>query len=269
MLHPIRDHRRKELEQEPFPPAWAEIIARDVPYCRHLHADERARLENLIKVFIREKHFEGCGGLVVTDEMKVTIAAQACLLLLNLRHDYFERLVSILVYPQGFDLEQEERGLTAGTVSVTSLPVIGLSSSTGAVVLSWPDTLRGARHPEDGINVVFHEFAHQLDQESGDSDGGKLMVSHRLSPSARVSSTTPTPSKLSRATRRFDSIPSRNEIAVKLMKENGVAIDDLYAVVLPVQDKIQRPGDVHYDPEGYEVLSTAVANSIEAELPKK
>ena len=81
--------------------------------------------------------------------------------------------------------------------------------------------------------------------------------------------TTPTPSKLSRATRRFDSIPTRNEIAVKLMKENGVAIDDLYAVVLPVQDKIQRPGDVHYDPEGYEVLSTAVANSIEAELPKK
>lgn len=81
--------------------------------------------------------------------------------------------------------------------------------------------------------------------------------------------TTPTPSKLSRATRRFDSIPSRNEIAVKLMKENGVAIDDLYAVVLPVQDKIQRPGDVHYNPEGYEVLSTAVANSVEAELPKK
>ncbi len=81
--------------------------------------------------------------------------------------------------------------------------------------------------------------------------------------------TTPTPTKLSRATRRFDSIPSRNEIAVKLMKENGVAIDDLYAVVLPVQEKIQRSGDVHFAPEGYDVLSTAVANSIEAELPKK
>ena len=180
MLHPIRDHRRKELEQEPFPPAWAEIIARDVPYCRHLHADERARLENLIKVFIREKHFEGCGGLVVTDEMKVTIAAQACLLLLNLRHDYFERLVSILVYPQGFDLEQEERGLTAGTVSVTSLPVIGLSSSSGAVVLSSPDPLRGARHPEDGINVVFHEFAHQLDQLDGTMDGAPVLDSTAL-----------------------------------------------------------------------------------------
>jgi len=81
--------------------------------------------------------------------------------------------------------------------------------------------------------------------------------------------TTPTPAKLSRATRRFDSIPRRNEIAVELMKKNGVAIDDLYSVVLPVQEKIQRPGDVHYNPEGYDVISKAVAASIEAELPKK
>lgn len=81
--------------------------------------------------------------------------------------------------------------------------------------------------------------------------------------------TTPTPAKLSRATRRFDSIPSRNEIAVKLMKDNGVAIDDLYAVVLPVQEQIQRTGDVHYKPEGYAILAKAVAASIDAELPKK
>jgi lysophospholipase L1-like esterase len=81
--------------------------------------------------------------------------------------------------------------------------------------------------------------------------------------------TTPTPAKLSRATRRFDSIPERNEIAVKLMQENGVAIDDLYAVVLPVQEKIQRPGDVHYTPEGYDILSIAVAKSVEEQLPPK
>lgn len=81
--------------------------------------------------------------------------------------------------------------------------------------------------------------------------------------------TTPTPSKLSRATRRFDSIPERNEIAVKLMQENGVAIDDLYGVVLPVQDKIQRAGDVHFTPEGYDVLSTAVVKSVEELLPPK
>jgi hypothetical protein len=125
----------------------------------------------LIKVFIAEKHFEGCGGMTVTDEIKVTIAAQACLLLLNIHHNYYERLVSILVYPESFNFEQEEQGLAAGTVSVINMPVSGLSSSCGVVVLSWPDTMAGARRPDDGMNVVFHEFAHQLDQLDGTMNG--------------------------------------------------------------------------------------------------
>jgi len=174
MWRPIRDHRRKEAANQPFPAAWAEIIARDVPFCHHLHSDERERLQNLIKVFIREKNFEGCGGLVMTDEIKVTIAAQACLLLLNLHHNYYKRLVSILVYPDGFNFEQEERGDAAGTVSVTHMPVMGLSSR-GVVVLSWPDTIHGAQVPNDGTNVVFHEFAHQLDQLSGAMDGAPIL----------------------------------------------------------------------------------------------
>ncbi len=162
LFHPFRDHRRERLVQQPFPPEWSQIIDRNVFCCRCLHPDERKRLEDLVKVFISEKHFEGCGGLAVTDEIRITIAAQACLLLLNLHEVYFERLVSILVYPQSFDFEQEERGET-GFVTVTNLPVSGLSSSTGAVVLSWPDAIRGARNSSDGANVVFHEFAHQLD----------------------------------------------------------------------------------------------------------
>jgi len=175
MWRPIRDHRRKEAEQRPFPQAWKDIIERDVPFCKHLHPDERLRLESLIKVFIREKNFEGCGGLIMTDEIKVTIAAQACLLLLNLHHDYFKRLVSILVYPDGFNLEQEEQGLASGTVSQTNMPVMGLSSSQGVVALSWPDTVQGAQNPSDGNNVVFHEFAHQLDQLDGAMDGAPVL----------------------------------------------------------------------------------------------
>lgn len=99
LLHPFRDHKREALVRQPYPDAWSDIIARNVPYLKELHADERTHLEDLIKVFIAEKHFEGCGGLAITDAFKVTISAQACLLLLNLHHDYFERLVSILVYP--------------------------------------------------------------------------------------------------------------------------------------------------------------------------
>lgn len=176
MLHPFRDHHRKELNEQPFPAGWSRIIGQNVPCCRSLHPDERKRLEDLIKVFIAEKHFEGCGGLAITDEIRVTVAAQACLLLLNLRHDYYERLISILVYPESFDFEQEERGV-AGTVSVTNRPVMGLSSSTGAVVLSWPDTVRGAQRPDDGVNVVFHEFAHQLDQLDGAMNGAPVLDS--------------------------------------------------------------------------------------------
>jgi Mlc titration factor MtfA (ptsG expression regulator) len=169
-LHPFRDYRRAQLARQPFPEAWARIVEANVPCCRGLHPDERTRLEQLIQVFISEKYFEGCGGMVVTDEVKVTIAAQACLLLLNLHHDYYERLASVLVYPESFLFEQKERVYT-DTVSDGARPVAGLSSQNGAVVLSWPDTVQGARSTVDGYNVVFHEFAHQLDQLDGVADG--------------------------------------------------------------------------------------------------
>jgi Mlc titration factor MtfA (ptsG expression regulator) len=174
IFHPFRDHYRKELGKEPFPPAWSRIIDRNVSCCRSLHPDERARLEDLVKVFISEKHFEGCAGLAITDEIRVTVAAQACLLLLNLHHDYYERLLSILVYPESFNFEQEEQG-PDGMVSVTNRPAAGLSSSTGAIVLSWPDAVRGAQGPDDGMNVVFHEFAHQLDQLDGSMNGAPAL----------------------------------------------------------------------------------------------
>ncbi len=179
LFHPFRDHRRKELAQQPFSPGWARIIGESVPYCRSLHPEEMERLQDLVKVFVAEKNFEGCGGLVVTDAMKVMIAAQACLLLLNLHHNYYERLVSILVYPESFDFEQEERG-PACTVTVMQSPVSGLSSSAGAVVLSWPDAVAGAQRPHDGMNVVFHEFAHQLDQLDGAMDGAPALESASL-----------------------------------------------------------------------------------------
>ena len=175
LLHPFRDHHREELCKQPFPAEWSQILDRNVSCCRHLHPDERKRLEDLIKVFIGEKNFEGCGGLAVTDEIKVTIAAQACLLLLNINHDYYERLSSLLVYPESFDFEQEERG-PADSVAVTNVQVSGLSSSGGAIALSWPDTVHGAANPDDGANVVFHEFAHQLDLLDDAMNGAPVLA---------------------------------------------------------------------------------------------
>ncbi len=175
-FHPFRDRRRRALARQPFPPEWSAIIAQNAPFFKELHADEKARLEGMIKVFIHEKHFEGCGGLEITDEIRVTIAVQACLLLLNLRHDYYEALTTILVYPAGFNYNKM-RWNDYGAVTEEEMPVSGLSCSRGVVVLSWPDAIAGSRNTHDGHNVVFHEFAHQLDQLSGAVNGAPLLDS--------------------------------------------------------------------------------------------
>lgn len=176
LFHPLRDRRRKALRLSPFPSAWSRIIEQNVPCYQGVHPEEREHLEELIKVFISEKHFEGCGGLTITDEIKVTVAAQACLLLLNLSIDYYAELVTVLVYPSGFNFRQQQRD-AIGTVSESDVPAAGLSSSHGVIVLSWPDTVSGALNPGDGMNVVFHEFAHQLDQLDGVMNGAPLLNS--------------------------------------------------------------------------------------------
>lgn len=170
VFHPFRDRKRRALAEQPFPDAWSEIMARDVPYLRTLAPDERRRLEALIQVFIGEKNFEGCGGLAVTDEMRVTVAAQACLLLLNLPDPYYDRLSSVLIYPAGFSYDREARS-ESGVVTAEQVPVCGLSSTGGAIALSWPDALSGSRASGDGSNVILHEFAHQLDQLDDAMDG--------------------------------------------------------------------------------------------------
>lgn len=179
VFHPLRNRRRKKIVAEPFPSTWAEIIDANVPYCRMLRTSEKHRLWDLIKVFIAEKNFEGCNGLVVTEEMKLIIAAQACLLLINLKHNYFEKLVSILIYPAAFEFEREDWSET-GLVSVERIPVSGLSTDIGSIALSWPDTADGARLPDDGVNVVLHEFAHQLDLLDNAMDGAPILNSRAL-----------------------------------------------------------------------------------------
>src|ERR1043166_5108510 len=102
----FKTRRRKRLRSQPFPDSWLTILQRNVPYYHRLSSPEQNELHSAIQVFVAEKNFEGCGGLELTDEIKVTIAAYACILLLHLQHDYYPRLQSILVYP---DARSEER----------------------------------------------------------------------------------------------------------------------------------------------------------------
>ena len=171
----LTERRRQRIRARPFPAAWRDILKRRVPYVRALPADLQLQLKQLIQVFLAEKAFIGCDGLEITDEIRVTIAAQACLLILNRPRDYYPGLRQILVYPDSFVVQ---RGHTdpAGVAHEGRQVLAGESWADGQVILSWHDTLTGAATPDDGQNVVIHEFAHQLDQETGSANGAPILA---------------------------------------------------------------------------------------------
>jgi MtfA peptidase len=167
--------RWARVRRRPFPAAWRDVLRRRVPYVRSLPADLQLQLKKHIQVFVAEKPFIGCAGLQVTEEMRVTIAAQACLLLLNRRRPgYYPNLRQILLYPGAF-LVQRVHADGTGVQQDQRRALAGESWSQGQVILSWEDSLQGAAITDDGHNVVIHEFAHQLDQENGPANGAPLL----------------------------------------------------------------------------------------------
>ncbi|ODV03925.1 MAG: hypothetical protein ABT20_14320 [Rubrivivax sp. SCN 70-15] len=166
--------RRARLRRQPFPAAWREVLRERWPYFAQLPPDLQLQLKEHIKAFVAEKPFIGCNGLEVTEEMRVLIAAQASLLLLNRRAGLFNGLRQVLVYPGAFVVDRVQND-AAGLVREGRQVLLGESWQRGQVVLSWDDVLAGAADPADGRNVVIHEFAHQLDQESGAANGAPFL----------------------------------------------------------------------------------------------
>ncbi|AZG37064.1 MAG: M90 family metallopeptidase [Shewanella psychromarinicola] len=164
------NRQRNIVTRQPFPTRWRNILKTRFPYFKAMPTDLQLQLKKHIQIFIDEKQFVGCNGFEINDEVKVTIAAQACLLLLNRKTDYYPKLKQILVYPSAFIVEQNRTGL-GGVQSTQRNVLLGESWEYGKVVLSWNSTVEGAADPFDGSNVVIHEFAHQLDQEDGSANG--------------------------------------------------------------------------------------------------
>lgn len=169
-------YRRKQAVKEPFPEAWRRILASNFPVYRRMPADLQLQLRQRIKLFLHQKQFSGCAGLTITDEIRVTIAASACLLILNRATDVYAGLHYILVYPNAFLIQQEEVD-GAGLVSAKNQGLLGQSWSNGKIILSWEDVLKGNREFSDGSNVALHEFAHQLDNENGGTNGVPVLAS--------------------------------------------------------------------------------------------
>jgi Mlc titration factor MtfA (ptsG expression regulator) len=165
--------RRNSLRDAPFPDAWRVVLEGNVGLYRKLPLPLRAQLHGHIQVFLHNKTFLGCAGFEVTDEVRLIVAAQACVLLLNRETDYFPGFTSILIYPGSYVARAvEQDGPIAG---VTEDVRAGESWHRGPVVLSWQDVLRGARETGDAFNVVIHEFAHKLDEENAHSAGVPLL----------------------------------------------------------------------------------------------
>jgi MtfA peptidase len=176
LMFGLMKHRRRVLQARPFPKEWLTTIERNVSFFRRLCASDRAELLRHIQVFLAEKRFEGCGGLELTDEIRVTIAAQACLLLVHRETDYFPRLLTILVYPSAYIVEEKRQ--TEGPVwEEGRMARLGETGrQLGALVLAWDAAKSGAADPSDGKNVVLHEFAHQLDFENDAADGAPALA---------------------------------------------------------------------------------------------
>lgn len=175
------ERRRARWAAAPFPAAWRRILRRRVPLVARLPVPLQLRLKGLIQAFLAEVPVIGCAGLKVTDDMRVTIAAQAGLLLLGrdvggTPASHFPNLRQVLLYPAGFVVDRP--ATQAGGVQQDQRHVLaGESWQQGQVILSWEAVCAGAAVQDDGQNVVLHEFAHQLDQETGPANGAPALAS--------------------------------------------------------------------------------------------
>jgi Mlc titration factor MtfA (ptsG expression regulator) len=166
----LRRYRRRALERSPLGASERVIVARNLVVYDSLSTVDRAELEGKLQVLLAEKSFEGCGGLVLDDEHRVTIASYGALLLLHRRTDYYPRLESVLVYPSVF-LAPVRHPVGAVAEIATEEERLGESWSAGSLVLSWEDALADIEEPDAGISVIIHEFAHQLDEEDPTGEG--------------------------------------------------------------------------------------------------
>ncbi|MDT8397895.1 MAG: zinc-dependent peptidase [Pseudomonadales bacterium] len=177
--------RDKRILRGPFPASWQPILERRLPFFSKLSESERSQLQRMIRLFVAKKRFYGCGGLELNDEIRITVAAEACLLLLNRNSSLYSGLQHILIYPSAFRVNRQWHQAD-GIVSQEHQGLLGESWSHGKVILSWDDVEAGIENFHDGHNVALHEFSHQLDSESGTANGAPLLEKNSYQTWAQV-----------------------------------------------------------------------------------
>lgn len=243
---------RDKLKSAPFPPDWDRVLQERFPSYGQLAERDRQELRGHIQVFLAEKSFEGCGGLELTDEIKLCIAAQACLLLLHRDTDYYPGLRSILVYPSTYSA-RSMRHVGSGIMEEKQDSRLGEAWDSGAVVLAWDAVHHGTANPDDGHNVVLHEFAHQLDFEDGRADGAPVLAPdeswfarrNRYSAWARVLSW------------EFEQLQANVEAGQRTALDDYGATNPAEFFAVATETFFERPRTLHArHPELYEQLKT-------------
>lgn len=175
MVGPLRKWRRHRAAKRPWISAWDPVVHSALPYYRVLDESERSRLQTLIQIFVAEKNFIGV-GVTVTEEHRVAIATCACLLILNRDRGCYDRLDDIVIYPSEYRVREQVTD-AIGVVTDVDDSRLGESWNAGVVVLSLTDVEEAISSDGQRGNVIFHEFAHQLDAEDGVTDGAPALGS--------------------------------------------------------------------------------------------
>ena len=221
----LRALRRRRLRRQPFPETWLKILEEQVPFFGALPAAKRQRFLTDLRIFIEEKHFIPAGGMEITDEVKVVVAACAVRLIMYRDLSYLDRLTEMVIYPYDYR-HADMDGM-----------VFGEAHDWGTVVLSWPAVQRGVADPRDGHETAAHEFAHVLDRADGAFDGTPVLDRMRAyGPWARVMS------------EHFERLQRRGPRVRKVLRPYGETNEaEFFAVATesyfekPVQMKKQTP----------------------------
>ncbi|NOE32530.1 MULTISPECIES: zinc-dependent peptidase [unclassified Ruegeria] len=171
-----KQQARRALLAAPLTDQERHLIDAQVPILRKLPQGLRAKLEGKINLFLDQVEFIGCDGLDVTKDMQMSIAAQACLLVVNTEL-WYDNLTTILIYPSAFKSRQSRH--SGYVVTEKEIVRTGESWNRGPVILSWAHSRRGAMNDHDGQNVVFHEFAHQIDDLTGSANGVPVLSANQ------------------------------------------------------------------------------------------
>jgi Mlc titration factor MtfA (ptsG expression regulator) len=230
MIFGSQKRRRQRLRAQPFPRPWLEIIRHNVAFFNRLSASDQAELLGHIQVLLAEKRFEGCNGLELNDEIRVTIAAQACLLLLHRRTDYFPRLLTILVYPSTYIAEDRRQVQDFVWEEGKMVRAGETGRQLGAMVLAWDMTKAGGADPSDGKNVVMHEFAHQLDFENYAADGTPALATREQQLTWREVMTT-----------EFATLRAADETGIPTLLDTYGATDPAEFFAVSVEAFFERP----------------------------